>query len=99
VTTVVHCQRDPYDVYIGRPSRWGNPFYIGTHGTRLEVIQKYADWIATQPDLLRDLVSLRNKRLGCWCAPEPCHGDVLAILADTLYEGRWPALTDEPDLR
>jgi hypothetical protein len=38
---VVHCKREPYDVYIGRPSKWGNPFQIGRDGTRDEVIAKY----------------------------------------------------------
>ena len=44
-TTVVHCKREPYDVYIGRPGPWGNPFEIGTDGTREEVIAKYEEWI------------------------------------------------------
>ena len=26
---VVHSKRSAYDVYIGRPSKWGNPFAIG----------------------------------------------------------------------
>lgn len=42
---VVHCKKEPYDVYIGRPSKWGNPFVIGKDGTREEVIAKYAEWI------------------------------------------------------
>lgn len=86
-TTVVNIRKrhgigPEYDVSISRPSKWGNPFRIGVHGTRQEVIQKYAAWIATQPDLLAALPELAGKRLGCWCKPEPCHGDVLALLAD-----------------
>lgn len=82
-TTVVHKTRDRYyDVYIGRPSRWGNPFQIGRDGTRTEVIEKYERWIKTQPQLLADVHTLRGKRLACWCAPQACHGDVLARLAD-----------------
>ncbi len=79
--TVVHCKRAPYDVYIGRPSKWGNPFAIGKDGTRSEVIDKYRTWIVTQPHLMASLPELKGKILGCWCAPQPCHGDVLSQLA------------------
>jgi hypothetical protein len=81
-TTVVHCKRNVYDTYIGRPSKWGNPFVIGPDGDRLQVIEKYREWIFTQPKLLADLNELRGKRLGCWCSPAICHGNVLAELAD-----------------
>ena len=79
---VVHCKKAPYDVYIGRPSKWGNPFVIGKHGTREEVIQKYLEWLMSQPDLLTDIPSLKAKVLGCYCAPAACHGDVLSELAN-----------------
>jgi len=81
---VVHCKREPYDVYIGRPSKWGNPFSIGIgkDGTREEVIEKYREWIQNQPELLAQLSELRGKTLGCWCAPQACHGDVLVELAN-----------------
>jgi hypothetical protein len=82
MTQVVHCKHAPYDVYIGRPSKWGNPFRIGRDGTRVEVIEKYRRWLQTQPHLLAALPELRGKTLGCWCKPKPCHGDVLAELAD-----------------
>lgn len=86
---VVHCKRERYDVYIGRPSKWGNPF---THiqdrktkaefivATREEAIAKYREWILTQPALLNDLHELDGKILGCWCKPQSCHGDVLVEL-------------------
>lgn len=80
-TRVVHCKKEPYDVYIGRPSKWGNPFSIGKDGSRQEVIAKYRAWIASQPALLASLHELRGKTLGCWCAPNECHGDVLKELA------------------
>lgn len=79
---VVHCKRDRFDVYIGRPSKWGNPFLIGKHGTREEVIAKYEVWLRTQPHLVAALPELRGKVLGCWCSPQRCHGDVLARLAN-----------------
>ncbi len=81
---VVHCKRKFHDVYIGRPSKWGNPFLIGRDGTREEVIEKYREWIQTQPQLLADLHELKGKVLGCWCAPLACHGDVLTELASAL---------------
>lgn len=77
---VVHCKKSKYDVYIGRPSKWGNPFEIGKDGDRKEVIRKYRDWILTQEDLLNQLHVLKGKTLGCWCYPLRCHGDVLVEL-------------------
>ena len=84
---VVHCKRERYDVYIGRPGKWGNPFQIGRDGTREQVIARYERWIATQPELLAALPELAGKTLGCWCAPKVCHGDVLARLAAELDSG------------
>lgn len=82
-TQVVHCKKSAYDVYIGRPSDWGNPFVIGKDGDRADVIRKYRNWIMRQPDLLaRAKTELRGQRIACWCAPEACHGDVLAEIAD-----------------
>ena len=75
--SVVHCKKDKYDVYIGRPSKWGNPFTIGQDGTREEVIQKYEFYLKSNSTLLNDLIELKDKTLGCWCSPQACHGDVL----------------------
>lgn len=81
---VVHCKREPFDVYIGRAngdlpqSKWANPFVIGQHGTRDEVIAKYEAWVRTQPELMAALPELRGKTLGCWCAPfHNCHAYAL----------------------
>lgn len=79
---VVHCKRERYDIYIGRPSKWGNPFVLGRDGDRSQVIAKYAAWLTTQPALLNALPELKGKTLGCYCAPLACHGDVLAELAN-----------------
>lgn len=78
---VVHCKRSRFDVYIGRPSKWGNMFVIGRDGDRAAVIGKYREWLLRNPGLMADLHELRGKTLGCWCAPLPCHGDVLAELS------------------
>jgi hypothetical protein len=67
------------EVYIGRGSPWGNPFVIGKDGTREEVIQKYYQWLPTQPELLAELPSLVGKRLLCWCHPELCHGHIIGL--------------------
>ena len=90
-TRIVHCQRARYDVYIGRGrgSVWGNPFSFkpGTTAasvvaTREAAIDAYRAWLLGHPALLAQVKTLRGKVLGCWCHPLPCHGDVLAELAD-----------------
>ncbi|GAA3793457.1 DUF4326 domain-containing protein [Streptomyces chiangmaiensis] len=84
-------------VYIGRRMTRGgwnlpehplrNPFQVDTpkkkhDGTRAEVMEKYREYLHARPDL-RDLVpALRGRTLACWCAPELCHGDILAEIAD-----------------
>lgn len=80
---VVHCKKEPYDIYIGRPSKWKNLFIIGKDGTREEVIEKYRKWIVNQPFLMNSLHELKGKTLGCWCKPKPCHGDVLVELVES----------------
>jgi hypothetical protein len=97
MSIVVHCKRDPYDVYIGcgRDPRtgelgsWGNPFShrpsnvpgVTVVSTREEAIARYADWLAAALDAerlsLEELAALHGKALGCWCAPQSCHGEVL----------------------
>lgn len=81
---VVHLNKQPYDVRIDRRTKWGNPFIIGKHGSRDDVITQYETWVKTQPHLLAALHELRGKRLGCWCAPLACHGEVLVRLATTV---------------
>ena len=80
---VVHVKRAAYDVYIGRPSSFGNPFVVGRDGTWAVVIERYRDWLLSQPELVKRVQhELAGKILGCWCAPLPCHGDVLAKIAN-----------------
>jgi hypothetical protein len=74
--------RVPADaVYIGRPSKWGNPYMIGPDGTREQVIEAYKGWLTRQYAAgaltVADFASLHGKDLACWCAPLPCHGHVL----------------------
>lgn len=82
--SVVHCKRESFDVYVGRPSKWGNPFVVGLDGTRDEVVARYEEHLCASPGLLADLPELSGKVLGCWCAPKACHGNVLARLAKEL---------------
>ncbi len=72
-------------IYIGRPSKWGNPFSIGKDGTREEVIEKFRCWILTNPELLSDAkVELCGKDLICFCKPLSCHGDILIRIANEI---------------
>ena len=79
---VANVTRDEYDVYVGRPTKWGNPFVIGRDGNRKEVIEKYRDYIKNNMALMTALPELKDKRLGCWCAPSACHADILIELAN-----------------
>jgi len=82
---VVHCKKEAFDVYIGRPSKWGNPFVIGKDGDRSEVVKKYKTWLMKQPHLLNSIwEELNGKTLGCFCSPEACHGDVLVEILDRM---------------
>ncbi len=69
-------------VYVGRPTKWGNPFVVGVDGKQGECVDLYAEWIKTQPYLLKCLPELKGKDLICWCAPKRCHADVLLKLAN-----------------
>jgi transposase-like protein len=70
---------------IDRRSPWGNPFELPADGTRDEVIANYEQhYLPYKPSLLDRLHTLKGKALGCWCAPEPCHGDILKNGADEL---------------
>jgi hypothetical protein len=89
VVNITNIHRRDYDVYIGRPSKWGNPFKIGKNvsgvqWTRDDVIEIYRNWVETKhPEIIEKAKrELRGKRLGCYCSPLPCHGDVLAEFAD-----------------
>ena len=72
-------------VYIGRPSKWGNIFIIGRDGSREEVIEKYMDWFINQQHLINALHELKGKNLICWCSPNhSCHGDFLLEVANEI---------------
>lgn len=79
-TVVVNKNYKDFDVYIGRGSKFGNPYYIGKDGDRNQVIDLYRDWflmMLKDPIFKRDVLALKGKRLGCFCKPLACHGDVI----------------------
>ena len=72
-------------VRVDRATKWGNEFRIGRDGTRAEVIERYRRDLwrrirAGEVDL-DELAALDGRDLLCWCAPLPCHADVLARAA------------------
>ena len=86
-TNVVNRYKSAFDVYIGRGSKWGNPFKIGVDGDRKTVINLYREWIIHQP-VFNDIEELRGKTLGCFCHPLPCHGDVLVEFLERNKHGK-----------
>jgi hypothetical protein len=80
---IVHCRKEKFDVYIGRPGPWGNPYIVGKHGSREQVIAKFEKWLMRRPSLVaRVRKELKGKILGCWCSPYNCHGEVLTRIAN-----------------
>jgi hypothetical protein len=80
-TKVVNKKTSSFDVYIGRGSKWGNPFRMKSENQRGEVIEKYEDY-ARQKFSKDELAVLVGKRLGCFCKPRKCHGDILVKLIE-----------------
>lgn len=82
MTSVVNLKYDEYDIYIGRGSKWGNP-YSHIYGKGIYVpnrdiaIKKYREYILNNKELLESLYELKGKKLGCFCNPKKCHGDIL----------------------
>ena len=91
---VVHCKRERADIYIGRGGPFGNPFPIGPGRGREVAVDQFREWIKLQPELLRLVRQVMpGKSLGCYCAPDACHGDIYAEIAN----GEWDQfISDEP---
>ena len=90
-TSVVNILYEIHDIYIGRPGRgaagiFGNPFKIGRDGNRDQVIEKYRKYfhekLESDPVFKKEVQKLKGKRLGCFCKPMSCHGDVIAEYLD-----------------
>ncbi|GIW60329.1 MAG: hypothetical protein KatS3mg087_1395 [Patescibacteria group bacterium] len=93
-TTVVNIKKSKFDIYIGRPSKWGNPFKTGPLDKRLLY---YENYLLNNDELLNSLPELRGKVLGCHCDPKPCHGHILAYYADLPPEELERVLTSVRD--
>lgn len=80
----VHCKKEKYDLYCGRPGPYGNPFIIGKDGTREEVIEKYRQYVSQCPELLNAILSLDpNLTISCWCNDDQaCHCDVIIEIVE-----------------
>lgn len=77
---------------IDRQSIWGNPFVMGEDGSRDEVINNYREhYLPFKYGLLARVGDLEGKALACWCAPQPCHGDVLLEQLEGLLDQEWMA--------
>lgn len=81
--TMPQITANSYIVYIGRGSKWGNPFVIGVDGDRDEVLDKYEEY-AEREFTEKDYEELRGKDLICYCAPKRCHGDFLIRKANKI---------------
>lgn len=84
---VVNMRTEDHDVYIGRKGRgwsgyFGNPFRRSSNEPRGATIQKFRAYflerVETDPEFKARALALRGQRLGCFCKPNPCHGDVIA---------------------
>ena len=83
-TIVVNLRNEPYDIRISRGSKWGNPFKMknSSDQERQRVIAAYREYLLKSPKLLNSLSELKGKRLGCFCKPKACHGDILVELVE-----------------
>ena len=82
-TTLVNINTtSEFDVLIQRPSIWGNPYILDSDG-RDACLNKYKTHLLKSPDLISQLYKLFDKRLGCSCYPERCHGDLLVQICNS----------------
>lgn len=90
---IVHFKKQPYDVYIARPSKWGNPFSHKAWAvaefktsTKAESINRHRQWVLSNPELIAEIkAELKGKVLGCWCNnPFACHGLILWQIANDI---------------
>ncbi len=86
-TVVVNIHNEQFDAYIGRAGRgedgyFGNPFRMGNGISREDAVQKFQRYfterIEKDSEFRRRVLTLKGKRLGCFCKPKACHGDVIA---------------------
>lgn len=97
LTTVVNIKHDQYDVYIGRAGRgedgyFGNPYKLLPGMARGMTLKHYRNYfykrLDTDPEFKARIHSLRGKKLGCFCKPHNCHGDIIAEYLNTLEDAK-----------
>ena len=81
VTDVDKWLQEEQNVYVGRPSKWGNPFKISSKNSRQDVVELFRQFIPLNKNRVESVGQLKGKVLGCWCAPNLCHAEVLHQLA------------------
>lgn len=70
-------------VYVGRPTKWGNPFVAGRDGDRARCVELFQAWLRSQSGLMEGVRELRGRDLVCWCPlDEACHAQVLLDVAN-----------------
>lgn len=88
-TRVIHIKDAPPKpwpaeyVYVGRPGPWGNPYRLTGEGTRQRCIWLFENMLAKDRKWVDNIrATLKDKILVCYCEPLPCHGHILAKVAD-----------------
>jgi hypothetical protein len=95
---VVNKRNGAQGVYIGRPSLLGNPFKMSSEADRETVVAQYRKWLLPEIQrdgkvqravlkILEDVQQDKEVNLVCWCAPQPCHGDVIKEVIETVLRG------------
>jgi hypothetical protein len=98
MTRVVNLKHEKYDIYIGRKGHgqsgyFGNPIRIGslcmcgsihkTGGSTIQCYRRYFLRRIEDDEMFRQsIMTLKGKTLGCFCKPNPCHGDVIKEYLD-----------------
>ena len=79
--------KDPNNIYVGRrtkqlkQSKWRNPYKINCFNSRKKVVRLFEKHLQRKKRLRKSISELKNKVLGCWCAPKLCHAQILHSLA------------------
>ena len=83
--------KDNYDVYVGRPSKWGNPYtHLEKSAAKFKVdsieeaVKKYEEYLISNKELFNSLFELKNKKIACWCKTKKCHAYILKKYVDML---------------
>ena len=92
-TRVVNIRKESCDVYIGRAGHgkdgyFGNPFRLDAEMARGGTLDRYRKYfyhrLSTDEEFRRRIGELQGKTLGCFCKPNPCHGDIIKEYLDRM---------------